>query len=95
MEGRGGGDLPEPMEEDEDIINQAIEVIRQTRRASTSSIQRRLRIGYTRAARVIDILEEKGMIGPPRGSEAREILLDLDGFGSPTAASNDAVNPQA
>ena len=60
---------------------QATEVIRTTRRASTSSIQRRLRIGYTRAARLIDILEEKGMVGPPRGAEAREILFDLDGFG--------------
>ena len=60
-------------------MQQAIEVIRQTRRASTSSIQRRLRIGYTRAARLIDILEEKGMVGPPRGAEAREILFDLDG----------------
>ena len=71
-------DLPVAPEEDEEIIQQAIEVIRQTRRASTSSIQRRLRIGYTRAARIIDILEEKGLLGPPRGSEAREILFDLD-----------------
>ncbi len=64
--------------EDDDIINQAIEIIRETRRASTSSLQRRLRIGYTRAARVIDILEERGILGPPRGSEPREILIDLD-----------------
>ncbi|MDR0993170.1 MAG: DNA translocase FtsK [Verrucomicrobiota bacterium] len=82
MEGKGGVDLPDAPEEDEEIIQQAIEVIRQTRRASTSSIQRRLRIGYTRAARLMDILEEKGMIGPPRGAEAREILFDLDGFDS-------------
>ena len=82
MEGKGAVDLPEAPEEDEELIQQAIEVIRQTRRASTSSIQRRLRIGYTRAARLIDILEEKGMVGPPRGAEAREILFDLDGGGS-------------
>ena len=81
MEGKGAVDLPEAPEEDEELIQQAIEVIRQTRRASTSSIQRRLRIGYTRAARLIDILEEKGMVGPPRGAEAREILFDLDGSG--------------
>ena len=77
----GGVGLPDAPEEDEELIQQAIEVIRTTRRASTSSIQRRLRIGYTRAARLIDILEEKGMVGPPRGAEAREILFDLDGFG--------------
>lgn len=75
---RSGADLPD-QEEDEDLIHAAIEVIRQTRRASTSSIQRRLRIGYTRAARLMDILEERGIVGPPRGSDPRDILIDLDG----------------
>ena len=95
MEAKGGADLPETPEEDEELLQQAIEVIRQTRRASTSSIQRRLRIGYTRAARLIDILEEQGMVGPPRGSEAREILFDLDGIASaePEGATDD--NPPA
>ncbi len=64
---------------DDEIIEQAIEVIRQTKRASTSSLQRRLRIGYTRAARVMDLLEERGVIGPPDGAGPREILIDLDG----------------
>jgi S-DNA-T family DNA segregation ATPase FtsK/SpoIIIE len=75
---RPGPDLPD-QEEDEDLIQAAIEVIRQTRRASTSSLQRRLRIGYTRSARLMDILEERGVVGPPRGSDPREILIDLDG----------------
>ena len=73
-------DLPEmDSGEDDDIIEQAMEVIRQTKRASTSSLQRRLRIGYTRAARVMDLLEERGVIGPPEGPGPREILMDLDG----------------
>jgi S-DNA-T family DNA segregation ATPase FtsK/SpoIIIE len=63
---------------DDELVEQAIEIIRETHRASTSSLQRRMRIGYTRAARVIDILEERGLLGPPRGSEPREILIDLD-----------------
>lgn len=71
-------DLPS-QDEDDDLIEQAVEVIRQTRRASTSSLQRRLRIGYNRAARLMDQLEEKGVIGPPQGSDPREILIDLDG----------------
>ncbi len=71
-------DLPDQEEEDE-LVTQAVEVIRQTRRASTSSLQRRLRIGYNRAARLMDQLEEQGVIGPPQGSEPREILIDLDG----------------
>ena len=96
-ESAGGGiGLPDAPEEDEELIQQAIEVIRQTRRASTSSIQRRLRIGYTRAARLIDILEEKGMVGPPRGAEAREILFDLDGFGAAGTPDGDSEDdPQA
>lgn len=65
--------------EEDELLGQAIEIIRETRRASTSSLQRRLRIGYTRAARMIDILEERGIVGPPRGSDPREILIDLDG----------------
>jgi S-DNA-T family DNA segregation ATPase FtsK/SpoIIIE len=73
-------DLPEmDSGEDDEIVEQAIEVIRQTKRASTSSLQRRLRIGYTRAARVMDLLEERGYIGPPDGAGPREILIDLDG----------------
>lgn len=71
-------EVPEP-EEDDDILETAVEIIRQTGRASTSSLQRRLRIGYTRAARLMDVLEERGVVGPPRGSDPREILIDLDG----------------
>jgi len=70
-------DLPD-MEED-DLLESAIEIIRQTKRASTSSLQRRLRIGYTRAARLMDLLEQRGIVGPPCGSDPREILIDLDG----------------
>ena len=73
--------LPEPIENDKDreLLEMAIEVIRQTKRASTSSLQRRLKIGYNRSARLMDQLEEQGVIGPPQGSDPREILIDLDG----------------
>lgn len=66
-------------DDDDELLEAAVEIIRQTRRASTSSLQRRLRIGYTRAARLMDLLEEKGIVGPPSGSDPREILIDLDG----------------
>jgi S-DNA-T family DNA segregation ATPase FtsK/SpoIIIE len=65
-------------EEDEELVEQCIEVIRQTNRASVSVLQRRLRIGYTRAARIMDLLEERGVVGPNKGAEPREILMDLD-----------------
>ena len=55
-----------------------IEIIRQEKRASTSLLQRRLRLGYTRAARIVDILEQRGILGPGEGAKPREILVDLD-----------------
>ena len=51
---------------------------RQEKRASTSLLQRRLRLGYTRAARIVDILEQRGILGPGEGAKPREILVDLD-----------------
>ncbi|MBA2584997.1 MAG: DNA translocase FtsK, partial [Chthoniobacterales bacterium] len=64
--------------EDEELVEKCLEIIRQERRASTSLIQRRLRLGYTRAARIIDILEQRGILGPGEGAKPREILVDLD-----------------
>ncbi|MCM8532364.1 MAG: DNA translocase FtsK, partial [Lentisphaeraceae bacterium] len=65
---------------DEDLIEKAIEVIRRDRRASTSHIQRRLRIGYNRAATIMEALEERCIVGPQVGSAKREIYLDrIDG----------------
>lgn len=68
----------EVSEEDEELIEKCLEVIRQEKRASTSLLQRRLRLGYTRAARIVDILEQRGILGPGEGAEPREILVDLD-----------------
>jgi S-DNA-T family DNA segregation ATPase FtsK/SpoIIIE len=74
-EGEGGdGDLGD----DEELYQQALDVLKSTKRASTSMLQRRLRIGYNRAARVMEIMEEKGIVGPENGSSPREILVDLD-----------------
>jgi S-DNA-T family DNA segregation ATPase FtsK/SpoIIIE len=71
-------ELPE-MNESDDLYEAAIEVLRSTKRASTSSLQRRLKIGYNRAASLMDMLEEKGIIGPPTETGPRDILIDLDG----------------
>ncbi len=62
--------------EDEEILAKCLEVIRQEKRASTSLMQRRLGLGYTRAARMMDILEERGYVGPGEGAKPREILMD-------------------
>lgn len=66
---------------DEEIIQRCIEVIRTEKKASVSLLQRRLRLGYGRAARLMDELEDRGVVGPSKGAEPRDILMDLDGEG--------------
>jgi len=61
---------------DEALIRQAMEIVVRDRRASTSYLQRRLRIGYNRAATIMDCLEERGIVGPSLGAGPREILVD-------------------
>jgi len=63
---------------DDEMYPQALDVLRSTRRASTSMLQRRLRIGYNRAARLMEMMEARGIVGPENGSSPREILADLD-----------------
>ena len=69
--------LTEPDEnEDEGLIEQAVSIVRQSQRASASLLQRRLRIGYPRAARLLDQLEEMGVVGPSQGGgKERDVLL--------------------
>lgn len=61
--------------EDETLIKQAIQVVLEANKASTSLLQRRLKIGYARAARLLDLMEEKGIVGPQEGSKPRKILI--------------------
>ncbi|MCB8976934.1 MAG: DNA translocase FtsK 4TM domain-containing protein [Ardenticatenaceae bacterium] len=73
----------------DDLMPEAIELVRKLNKASTSLLQRRFRIGYTRAARLIDAMEEMGIIGPPTGtSKAREVL-GADGTASAAASDDD------
>jgi S-DNA-T family DNA segregation ATPase FtsK/SpoIIIE len=67
----------EPAEEDDPMMIKAIDLARESRRMSTSMLQRRLRVGYPRAARIMDELESRGIVGPPDGSGgSREVLMD-------------------
>ena len=65
-------------EKDEDLLHSALEVVKIEKRASTSLLQRKLGLGYGRAAWVIDQFETRGIIGPRDGAKDREILVDLD-----------------
>lgn len=76
------GDDGKPTEGTDDpnedpMIAKSWEIIRSTKRASTSMLQRRLSIGYNRAARIMDILQERGYVGPENGSSPREILKEV------------------
>ncbi|HEX9759625.1 MAG TPA: DNA translocase FtsK [Candidatus Acidoferrales bacterium] len=63
---------------DDELYQEAVRVVCEMGRASTSTLQRRLRIGYGRAARLLDIMEAEGLIGPPDGSKPREVLRKRD-----------------
>jgi S-DNA-T family DNA segregation ATPase FtsK/SpoIIIE len=80
------GSLPldpddEGSSEDDELMQKCIEVIRTEKKASVSLLQRRLKLGYGRAARMMDELEDRGVVGPSKGAEPRDILMDLDGSG--------------
>ncbi len=83
LESGGFGDEGEEINDvDEETLEKCLEVICIEKKASTSLLQRKLRLGYTRAARMIDILESRGIVGPGEGAKPREILIDLsDDFG--------------
>ena len=71
-----GGSAPEEVgEEFDELIDAAAEVILETGQASVSMLQRRLKLGYARAARLVDQLEEKGIVGPFEGSKPRQLLI--------------------
>lgn len=67
-----------PREIEDPLFNEALRIVVATRQGSTSFLQRRLRIGYTRAGRLMDMLEHAGIVGPPDGSRARDILVPPD-----------------
>lgn len=76
----GGGEdeelFGEISDEEDDLYNEAVEVVTQAKKASASLLQRRLKVGYARAARLLDLMEAKGIIGPGEGAKPREVYLD-------------------
>lgn len=80
----GGGGIvrtgvAEP-QDDDPLIWEAAHIVVESQLGSTSGLQRRLKVGYARAGRIMDMLEEKGVVGPPDGSRPREVLLDEEGL---------------
>ncbi len=79
--GKSKDTLAELAEESDPLFEEAVQVVLDTGQASISMVQRRLRVGYTRAARLIDMMELRGIVGPHTGSKAREILVNSSAKG--------------
>ena len=82
MGGGGGTFYNEAPSEDDPLLWDAAKIVVESQLGSTSGLQRRLKVGYARAGRIMDMLEEKGIVGPPDGSKPREVLLDMEGLES-------------
>ena len=78
--GNGSGSKDDPGSEEDDLLADAIECVVRAEQASVSMLQRRFRIGYNRAARLIDMMEERGIVGPADGSRPRKVLLSVEQF---------------
>ena len=86
LNGKGGVVMNFDHEGGDDMFKDAVRVVLESRKASTSLLQRKLRVGYARAARIVEEMEEQGIIGPADGARPREVLIhsmdDLDGASS-------------
>ncbi|WP_339218273.1 DNA translocase FtsK [Paenibacillus sp. FSL H8-0332] len=72
--------LSEDQEPQDELYEQAVQIVLEAKQASVSLLQRRMRVGYTRAARLIDSMEARGVIGPYEGSKPREVLMSLEQY---------------
>ena len=73
--GKAGGESSDAADDGDPMLPQAIECVVEAGLASTSLLQRRLKLGYARAARIIDEMEQRGIVGPFEGSKPRQVLM--------------------
>ncbi|HEV8252507.1 MAG TPA: DNA translocase FtsK 4TM domain-containing protein [Candidatus Limnocylindria bacterium] len=88
-DGKSGGRPGEEDDEGDALLSAAVDIVRRSDKASASLLQRRLRIGYARAARILDQMEDRGIVGPADGSRFREVLVTPDGWGGEVSPGED------
>jgi DNA segregation ATPase FtsK/SpoIIIE, S-DNA-T family len=88
-DGKAGGRPGDEDDEGDALLAAAVDIVRRSDKASASLLQRRLRIGYARAARILDQMEDRGIVGPADGSRFREVLVTPDGWGGEIGPDED------